>query len=102
MTKAEFNERAQRINQNVELPSPSEYRLIEFVYNYHPCIDNCRGKEQVAYLWCEFGLSIFEDMHPKAEKASILETKLVKAQHEVAVIQDALNELKTGQRSLDF
>lgn len=63
MQKHEFE---QRIERTI---SEEEYKVIEFVYQFHPVISNVSGKEEVAELYKSFGMPIFRDMYPRAEKA---------------------------------
>lgn len=50
----------------------SEYKEIEYVYNYHPSIEN---KAQIASLYDEFGMRIIRDMRPTAEKLRNMKVK---------------------------
>ena len=50
-----------------------EYELIETVYMWHPAIRNTSGKEEVAELYKSFGIVIFYDMYPRAQKAKEIE-----------------------------
>ena len=62
MQKREFEE---MIEQPV---SDAEYRVIETVYQWHPSVKEVSGKEEVAELYKSFGMAIFHDMLPRAEK----------------------------------
>lgn len=50
MQKHEFEE---RIESTV---SDEDYKLIEFVYQFHPVIRNVSGKDEVAELYKSFGM----------------------------------------------
>lgn len=63
MQKHEFEE---RIESTV---SDENYKLIEFVYQFHPVIRNVSGKDEVAELYKSFGMALFRDMEPRAKKA---------------------------------
>lgn len=67
--------------------SNDDYKIIAYVYTWYPTIDNVNGKEQVAMLYCEFGIRIFHDMYATAKKAEALDVKMrkAKAQYEKAV-----------------
>lgn len=41
---------------------------VEIVYQWHPAIDNVKGKKQIADLFTNFGMTIIEDMLPRAMK----------------------------------
>lgn len=71
-----------------------EYECIEFVYNYHPCVDNVTGKKQVAMLFVEFGLRVFSDMKPTADNAKKIETELFKMRRELEQLECEYGNLK--------
>lgn len=52
MQKHEFEE---RIESTV---SDEDYKLIEFVYQFHPVIRNVSGKDEVAELYKSFGMAL--------------------------------------------
>lgn len=52
MQKHEFEE---RIESTV---SDEDYKLIEFVYQFHPVIRNVSGKDEVAELYKSFGILV--------------------------------------------
>lgn len=54
MQKHEFEE---RIESTV---SDEDYKLIEFVYQFHPVIRNVSGKDEVAELYKSFGMALLE------------------------------------------
>lgn len=97
MNKQEFETIVHLTKVGAPIPSPEEYKLIEFVYNYHPSINEVTGKKQVAWLWCEFGLSIFNDMLNRATKAKEIEIYLSAARHRVAELKDELAGLTRGE-----
>lgn len=87
MTKHEFEKR-------IEKPvSDADYGVIEMVYQFHPSIKNVSGKDEVAELYKSFGITIFLDMFPRAEKACELENSLRRAQAEVERIKEEIEEL---------
>lgn len=102
MNKLEFETIVHLTKVGAPIPTQEEYRLIEFVYNFHPSINEVTGKKQVAWLWCEFGLSIFNDMHPKAVKAEELERALMIARDTVTSLEGKLKALKEGEHALSF
>ena len=51
---------------------PAEYKLVEFVYTYHPLN---LSKEAAASLYDEFGMLIFLDLLPRAKMAAKIETE---------------------------
>ena len=90
MRKSEFEE---LIGQNV---MDSDYEVIEKVYTFHPAVKEVSGKEEVAELYKSFGMSVFYDMLPRAERSCELEKKLRKVQAEANRIKEELEELSSG------
>lgn len=90
MQKREFEK---MIEQPV---SDAEYKVIETVYQWHPSVKEVSGKEEVAELYKSFGMAIFHDMLPRAEKNRELESKLRHAQAEVERIKEEMEELSRG------
>lgn len=88
MTKQEFESRAKRSI------SDNEYDKLEYVYAFHPSIDETKGKDQIALLWDTFGIRIIEDMMPTAKKAEELDNKIRTARIELDRLQDEYKELK--------
>lgn len=81
----------------IEQPvSDAEYKVIETVYQWHPSVKEVSGKEEVAELYKSFGMAIFYDMLPRAEKNHELESKLHHAQKEVERIKAEMEELSCG------
>ena len=76
MQKREFEE---MIEQPV---SDAEYKVIETVYQWHPSVKEVSGKEEVAELYKSFGMAIFHDMLPRAEKDRELERQFLQALEE--------------------
>lgn len=87
MQKHEFEE---RIGRTV---TDEQYKVIEAVYMWHPSVWNTSGKDEVAELYKSFGMTIFHDMLPRAQKARELDELLRKAQGEVQRIQEEIEEL---------
>ena len=62
MQKQEFEE---RIEGTV---SDEDYKLIEFVYQFHPVIRNVSGKDEVAELYKSFGMALWNQEPRKRKK----------------------------------
>ncbi len=78
----------------IEQPiSDVEYRIIETVYQWHPSVNEVSGKEEVAELYKSFGMTIFYDMLPRAERNCELEKQLCHAQAKVKQIKGEMEEL---------
>lgn len=101
MTVEEFDAQLNTIKNELKTdkhkyPTEEEYKLIEYVYNFHPSISETEGKKQVAYLYESFGMSIFRDMEARADFMRVKEGKLQKAKAEVERIQKQMKEVKAG------
>ena len=98
MTKVEFESRLCDINEKAaEALTYEEYKVIEYVYTWHPCIDAVRGKEQIAYLYAEFGMLIIRDMLPTARRAEEFESQINKAKAEYDAAKEQYERLKSGK-----
>lgn len=82
--KCEFEE---RIAGTV---SQENYQIIEFVYNYYPKIGD---KNAVAVLYKQFGMVIFKDLLPRAQKIAELEDKVNKLKTEMNRINEEMKQL---------
>ena len=97
MLKYEFEERVSALLNKKQLPNwqkkfeiPEDaYRKIEHVYDYYPGLD----KEATARLYVEFGLRIFEDMLPRANKIADLEEKIHTLRMTILQYQEDIGKL---------
>lgn len=83
MTREEFENKARQICESTgkkfNAPTTDEMKIIEYVYMYYPSISNIDGKNQIAYLYVNFGMRIIWDMRNTAhvmESYEIKERKL--------------------------
>lgn len=74
----------------------NEYAHIEYVYTWHPSIDPVKGKEQIAYLYSNFGMRIILDMLTTAKAAEECELQLKRAREAYEKAIDNYNRLKDG------
>lgn len=58
---------------NKEPIKPAEYKVVEFIYTYHPLNIS---KQAAAALYDEFGMLLFLDLLPRAKQAAKVETEL--------------------------
>ena len=88
--------------ENARPITMEEYKLVEFVYTYHPLnLD----KQACANLFNEFGLVLFLDMLPRAKKAAELETQIRIARqqlHDLNIYYDELASCKTEEWNLEI
>ena len=73
----------------------SDYEIIEVVYAFHPAISEVRGKEQIALIYTTFGMTVINDMLPRAIKARELENKISQAKAAYNTAMAEYNELKS-------
>ena len=95
MQKHEFEE---RIEGTV---SDEDYKLIEFVYQFHPVIRNVSGKDEVAELYKSFGMALFRDMEPRAKKAKEVEEKTTSCRLERETLTELLATRKAEMKDLE-
>lgn len=95
MQKAEFEE---RIEGQV---SDEDYKLIEFVYQWHPVIRNVSGKDEVAELYKSFGMALFRDMEPRAKKVKEVEEQMTSCRLEIETLTELLAARKEEMKDLE-
>ena len=93
MTREEFTDRVVKLKGKI-FDVDNDYPLVEYIYQWHPLISETKGKDQVAQLYATFGIGIFKEMKPKAEKAEQLENDIRKARMEYERLQKELEELR--------
>ena len=75
----------------------SDYKAIEYVYTFHPAIDECDGKKQIVDLVGNFGMRIVFDMFPTARKAKSIEESIAYARKRLDELKEQLEDLKEGR-----
>lgn len=93
MLKEEFEE---MIGEEV---SPDDYKIIEYVYEFHPAISNTDGKKEIAALYQlpnQMGMGIIRSMVPIAKIQESLESELRSAQQKVNDIKRRMQDVKNG------
>ncbi len=76
--------------------SDENYAVIEQVYQFHPAVSEVSGKEEVAELYKSFGMLVFYDMLPRAEKNRELERQLRQVQEDEERIKQEMEKLTHG------
>lgn len=92
MTKNEFIAKLKDANR--VLITDSMYEDIEFVYRWHPCIDETAGKDQIVNLFDIFGYRVIKDMLPTAREAKRLREEIAKKEDELRELRWKLNCLE--------
>lgn len=86
MGKEEFED---LINQAL---SDRDFEIIETVYLYHPAIRDVSGKEELAELYKNFGMTIFYDLVGRAKRNQDLADQLRQTQAETDRIKENIME----------
>lgn len=89
MLKSEFETMA-----DIEEISNQDYKIIENVYMYHPAIDDIRGKEQIVYLYKEFGMTVIKDMEKRALQYKRTLEQINEHERMIMNIKERLKELE--------
>lgn len=76
--------------------SDADYKIIDYVYTFHPCISDTDGKRQAALLYKEFGMRIFRDMLKTATKNSDLIVEIGRARKHLEFLLEEADALRKG------
>lgn len=98
MTRAEFDKIA--VERGFDFGgkiTDEDYKAIEFVYTFHPAIDECDGKKQIVDLVGNFGMRIVFDMLPTARKARGIEAAIASTREQLDKLSGQLEDLKEGR-----
>ena len=95
MNKNEFE---QRIGKTV---NQSEYEIIEKVYTWHPAISNVSGKDQIADLYKNFGMSVIRGMVPVADKMIEIDEKKRELRAQMELLEQREELLSEGDMTLE-
>lgn len=90
MMKCEFEE---LIGKSV---SDLDYKSIEYVYSFHPSIDEVDGKKKIATLYSIGGMRLIKDMIETARVAARLTNLIHKLNIVVDRTREALCDLSKG------
>lgn len=98
MNKQEFNNRVEMFKGEEPTLTEQQYKTIEYVYTWHPAIDAVKGKDQIAYLYSEFGMRVIYDMLPTAQEAEDAEQELELALQKYEDAKARYDKLKQGTK----
>lgn len=99
MTRTEFEHQVLEVVKEGKIPpepTDEQYKLIEYVYTFHPSISETDGKKQIAMLYVNFGMSIIQDMKPRAELMEKKEAQLRAARMALEEVQREIAEIRAG------
>lgn len=94
MMKSEFLE---RLPEGLTV-TDEQYSEIEYVYTWHPCIDPLKGKDQIAYLYINFGMRIIYDMWDTAAEAESLDHDMQDLLYKQDELKEKMKRLKRGDK----
>ena len=69
----------------------SEYKIVEFIYTWHPCI---KGKDTIVDLWLIGGIKLMEELKPKAERALERSTEIERKTAQIRRLQKEIREME--------
>ena len=81
MLRSEFD----TLSKSNKRPDDNEYKLIEFVYNWHPCNFS---KENVVAFYDAFGMTIFYDMEARSKAAMEKDLKIRDVEQQIKRLMD--------------
>ena len=77
-----------------------DYRIVEYVYMFHPSIDPVHGKKQIAELYKIGGMAVIGDMVRTAKCAERLEGRMVTLRAQMRDLQQELDTLRVQMDEL--
>ena len=98
MTREEFESQLKELSPIPRIPNEEEYKLISFVYTFHPSISETDGKRQVALLYHEFGIRIFKDMENTASRYKELEDAIIRTKQQLRNLEYEADRLRKEAR----
>ena len=99
MKREEFDANLSEVLKRGEVapePTEEEYRIIEYVYKYHPSIKVIGGKKQIAYLYVHFGMGLIRDMLTRAEMMANLTKRKDELLKELENTSKLLKRIRDG------
>ena len=93
MTKQEFEARL----TGGKTVTNEQYKVIEYVYNFYPAISGTFGKDQIAYLYNTFGMTVIKDMYPRAHRADELDREIRASRVKLENLTNAFCMLEHGE-----
>lgn len=81
MLRSEFD----TLSKSSKRPDDEEYKLIEFVYNWHPCNFS---KENIAAFYDAYGMTLFYDMEDRAKAAMERDLKIRDIEQQIKRLMD--------------
>ena len=92
MDKYEFLRACEKYTDGEPYISDENFAVVEYVYNWHPSISVLRGNDQIAMLYCTFGMNVINDMYSRAEEMQLLDCDLQEAKAKVEEIENKIKD----------
>ena len=93
MTSEEFKERVEKIPSKYHDFTQEDYAIIEYVYTWHPAIDNYGGKDQIAEIYAHGGMMVVRDMYARAQKAEEADKKIREIRRDISGMEKRIVEI---------
>lgn len=77
------------------------YKEIEYVYTWHPAIDDVKGKQQIVDLFKIGGIGVIRDMMNTATINQAIEAEMQDAERKVRWLRDRRERVKEGDMSYE-
>ena len=100
MNRGEFKQAVDSVlPKDKEVPeyTDRDYEIIEYVYNFHPSISETQGRKQIAELFVNFGMTLINDMVPRAELMEKKEKELSAAREAIRKIEKEIKDIRAGK-----
>ena len=94
MMQSEFEAKVVAITgkENGGKVKDSDWATISTVYAFHPIINEVGGQEQIAGIFANLGMTVINDMLPRAHRFQEYEAEMSRARAEVARIRQVMAE----------
>lgn len=79
----------------------SDYEKINHVYTWHPSISETNGKEQIAELYKQYGMSIILQMTEAADYGMKIEQDIADLRKQMNELDERYNDLKRGDLNFE-
>lgn len=79
----------------------AEYKVIEYVYTWHPSIKGAEGKKQMEVLYSQFGMGMIKGMVPVAQKMEELDKEERELKRNMALIHERKEVISEGDMTLE-
>ena len=94
MTRKEFSERLEKIPSKYHAFSADDYAMIEYVYTWHPAIDNMTGKDQIAALYAHGGMMVIRDMYARAQRAEQADRRIAAIRKDIQGMEQQIADIQ--------